>query len=136
MAVVGIALAVMAISCSGDADDERSIGEGCSTSVHVFVELGETKQREERIGQVIDGVEGVRDWSFHSNVEAYREFKKLYREEREIYESKQPADFPSRFEVTLEPPQTIEGFETALEGATTGIDRLVPGGCATETPAT
>ena len=129
-----IALATLTMSCSGGSDEASNVGKGCSTAVHVFVELGATEQREQRIGQVIDGAPGVVDSSFHSNLEAYREFKKLYKKEPEIYEAKQPKDFPSRFEVTLDATQTFGEFERALAGATTGIDRLVPGGCATETP--
>ena len=125
---------MLATSCSGGADEGTTQGKGCASTVHVFVELGASKQREERIGQVIDGAPGVVEWSFHSNLEAYREFKKLYRKEPEIYETKQPDDFPSRFEVTLDSTQAMDLFERSLAGATTGIDRLVPGGCATEAP--
>ena len=99
--------------------------------MHVFVETGATAQRERRIGQVIDEAEGVVDWTFHSRLQAYREFKKLYKDQPDIYEAKEPSEFPSRFEVTLESDDDYDLFERTLAGATTGVDRLVPGGCAT-----
>jgi len=103
--------------------------------VHVFVQTEASPQRERRIGQVIDGTEGVLEWSFHSSREAYREFKRTYRNEPDIYESKNPSDFPSRFEVTLASADAYDLFERTLMGATTGVDQLVPGGCATRAPS-
>ena len=98
--------------------------------MHVFVEPGATAHRERRIGQVIEGADGVVDWSFHSSRQAYREFKKLYEEQPDIYRSKDPSEFPSRYEVTLESDDFYDPFERTLAGGTTGVDRLVPGGCA------
>ena len=112
-----------------------SEGKECAATVHVFTQAGTTPQRERRIGQVIDNAPGVLEWSFHSSREAYRDFKKLYEKEPEIYEAKQPSEFPSRYEVTLESSGDYELFERTLEGATTGIDRLVPGGCASPEPS-
>ena len=100
----------------------------------MFVELGTPSQRERLIGEVIESAPGVESSTFHSNLEAYREFKELYEKQPEIYKSKDPSDFPSRFEVVLTSGQDYDLFERTLAGATTGIDRLVPGGCATETP--
>lgn len=134
-AAAAIALVMLAGSCSGSYD-EAPARKGCPATVHVFVVLGATRQRQDRIGQVIDNAPGVLEWSFHSNLEAYREFKRLYKKEPKIYEAKEPSDFPARFEVTLDSTSTFGLFERALEGATTGIDRLVPGGCATEAPPT
>ena len=132
---MGVALVVL-VGCSsdGNAGDAASEGEGCAASVHVFVELGTSPQRERRIGEVIKDAPGVESATFHSNLEAYREFKKLYEKQPEVYKSKNPSDFPSRFEVILTSGQDYDLFERTLAGATTGIDRLVPGGCATETP--
>lgn len=80
---------------------------------------------------MIEGADGVVDSSFHSSREAYREFKKLYEEQPDMYRSKDPSEFPSRYEVTLESADFYDPFERTLAGGTTGVDRLVPGGCAT-----
>ena len=98
--------------------------------MHVFLQVGTSRQRERRVGAVIDGVDSVVRSTFHSNLEAYREFKNLYKKQPKIYEAKGPADFPSRYEVTLDSGQSLDSFQRALEGATTGIARFVPGGCA------
>ena len=74
-------------------------------------------------------------WTFHTKADAYREFKKLYKKQPEIYEAKGPGDFSSRYEVTLSSNQGLDLFQRTLGGATTGIDRIVPGGCATESPS-
>ena len=92
-------------------------------------------ERERRIGQVIEGSDGVVDSTFHSRRDAYRDFKKLYEKQPDIYESKDPSEFPSRYEVTLESDDFYGPFERRLAGATTGVDRLVPGGCATAEPS-
>ena len=128
-----VAAFVVLAGCSADGDAQKAStqGKGCSALVHVFVETGATAQRERRIGQVIDNADGVLDWSFHSSRKAYREFKKLYEKQPDIYESKDPSEFPSRYEVTLQSEDFYDPFERILDGATTGVDRLVPGGCAT-----
>jgi hypothetical protein len=134
-----VALAALAIlagcSPSGDGEIGASDGKGCAALVHVFVETGAAAERERRIGQVIEGADGVVDSTFHSSREAYRDFKKLYEKQPDIYESKDPSEFPSRYEVTLESDDFYDLFERTLAGATTGVDRLVPGGCATAEPA-
>ena len=126
----------MLAACSSDGEEPEaaSQGKGCAAIVHVFVETGATAERERRIGQVIDGAEGVVTSTFYSHRHAYREFKKLYEEQPKIYEAKKPSEFPSRFEVTLASADAYDLFERTLEGATTGIDRLVPGGCITPEP--
>jgi cell division protein FtsX len=135
-AVAVAALAVLAAcSSSGDGEIGASDGKGCAALVHVFVETGATAQRERRIGQVIEGADGVVDSTFHSRREAFREFKELYEKQPDIYESKNPSEFPSRYEVTLESDDFYDLFERTLAGATTGVDRLVPGGCATAEPS-
>ena len=134
VAVAALAL-LAACSSSGDGEISASDGKGCAALVHVFVETGATAERERRIGQVIEGADGVVDSIFHSSREAYRDFKKLYEKQPDIYESKDPSEFPSRYEVTLESDDFYDLFERTLAGATTGVDRLVPGGCATAEPS-
>lgn len=128
-------LVLAACSSNGEEPGAASQGKGCTAIVHVFVQTGATAERERRIGQVIDGAEGVLEWTFHSRREAYREFKKLYKEEPDIYKAKEPSEFPSRFEVILASDDDYDLFERTLAGATTGVDRLVPGGCSTPSPA-
>ncbi len=81
---------------------------------------------------MIENAPGVVEVTFHSAREAYAEFKMQYEKEPEIYKAKKPSDFPSRYEVILESGQDYGPFERSLVGATTGIDRMIPGGCATE----
>ncbi len=126
---------VMVAGCTDGTPPETNEGTGCAATMHVFLNTNVTEPREQRIGQLIEDAPGVIDVSFHSGTEAYKEFKKLYRNQPEIYESKGPKDFPGRYEVTLESGQSVGAFERALAGSATGIDRLVPGGCATESPA-
>jgi cell division protein FtsX len=137
IAVVAAAFLVLA-ACSSDGEDPgaASQGKGCAAIVHVFVETGASPERERRIGQVIEEAEGVVEWTFHSRREAYKEFKRLYEKQPDIYEAKKPSEFPSRFEVILTSDDAYDLFERTLAGATTGVDRLVPGGCKTPEPAT
>ena len=134
---MALAASVLLASCSANGDGGTGASEGkeCAALVHVFVETGATAERERRIGQVIEGADGVVDWTFHSRRKAFREFKELYEEQPDIYESKDPSEFPSRYEVTLESDDFYDPFERLLAGATTGVDRLVPGGCATAEPS-
>lgn len=129
--MVATALVVMTACSSNGGDPASSPGKGCAAIVQVFLRAGTTVPRERRIGRIIDGAEGVMEWTFHSSREAYREFKKLYEAEPDIYESKEPKDFPARFEVILASDDFYGSFERQLAGATTGVDRLVPGGCVT-----
>lgn len=133
---VATAAVLMLAACSSNGEElgAASQGKGCAAIVHVFVETGATAERERRIGQVIDGAEGVVALTFYSRHEAYREFKRLYKEQPEIYEAKKPSEFPSRFEVILASDDDYDLFERTLAGATTGVDRLVPGGCSTPSP--
>ena len=135
--IAALMLVVTGLSaCSSDGGSGAPpTAKGCEATVHVFVQTNASEQRERRIGQVIDGAPNVVDWTFHTKKEAYREFKRLYKKQPEIYGSKEPSDFPSRFEVTLSSTQDLDLFERTLVGATTGVDRIVPGGCATESPS-
>ena len=126
----------MLAGCSEGTTDATDEPKGCASIVHVYLNTTVTEQREVRIGLLIDEAPGVRDSSFFSRHDAYREFKRLYRKQPEIYEAKGPSDFPSRYEVTLEPGYDLGDFERRLQGATTGIDRFVPGGCAKESAST
>lgn len=130
-AVAAIGIIVLA-ACSGDGPtDPVTSGKGCEATVHVYLQVGTSQQRERRVGDVIEGIPSVVSSTFHSNRAAYREFKKLYEKQPQIAEAKKASDFPSRYAVTLDSGQSVESFERTLTGATTGIQRLVPGGCAT-----
>ncbi len=126
---------VMFAGCTGGTPTETKEGAGCAATMHVFLNTNVTEPRRQRIGRLIEDAPAVIDVSFHSGDEAYKEFKKLYRNQPEIYKTKRRGDFPARYEVTLESGQAVGAFERALAGSATGIDRLVPGGCATESPA-
>jgi cell division protein FtsX len=109
-------------------------GQGCPVTMHVFLKTNVTEPRQQRIGQLIEDAPGVIDVSFHSRNEGYKEFKKLYQNQPEIYETKKPRDFPARYDVTIQSGQDVGAFDRALAGSATGIDRLVPGGCVKESP--
>ena len=126
---------VVVVGCSDGAPAGTDEGPGCAATMHVFLTTNVTEPRQQRIGQLIEDAPGVIDVNFHSGNEAYKEFKKLYRNQPEIYESTGPDAFPARYDVTLESGQAVGAFERALAGSATEIDRLVPGGCATESPA-
>lgn len=98
--------------------------------MHVFLELGTNRQRQRAVGDVIDAIPSVVRSKFHSNRLAYREFKELYSQQPQIRDAKGPSDFPSRYEVTLDSGQSVDLFERTV-AEVSGIDRLVPGGCAT-----
>ncbi len=136
---IGVTTAALVVltACSSNNEEPgtASRGKECAAIVHVFVQTGVTAQRERRIADLIDEAEGVIDWSFHSHREAYREFKRLYAEQPDIYKSQEPSDFPARFEVMLASDDDYGSFERALAGATTGVDRVVPGGCASPEPS-
>ena len=136
MRIAAFAVGVILLAaCSGDRSDRTaSSGKECEATVHVFLQVGTTSQRERRVGVVIAGIPSVLQSKFHSNLEAYREFKNLYKKRPKLYELKKPADFPSRYEVTLDSGQSLAAFQRALDGATTGIDRVVPGGCRSPEP--
>ena len=130
-AVVAIGFVLLA-ACSSDGSTDKVVsGKGCEATVHVYLQVGTSKQRERRVGDLIEGIPSVVRSSFHSNRAAYREFKKLYEKQPQIAEAKKASDFPSRYAVTLDSGQSVEDFERTLTGSTTGIERLVPGGCAT-----
>ena len=86
------------------------------------------------MGQLINDAPGVVESRFYSSAAAYREFKNAYKDQPEVYKSKKPSEFGSRYEVTLESGQVLGTFEARMK-STTGIDGVVPGGCATESPA-
>ncbi len=120
------------VGCSGDPAPNAD-GKGCAATVHVFLETSATPQRERRVGELINDAPGVIRSTFHSRREAYRDFKRQYRKQPENYEAKRMSDFPARYEVIVE-PHLIEDFELSLTAAS-GVDSLIPGGCATGSPA-
>ncbi|MBW3594470.1 MAG: permease-like cell division protein FtsX [Actinobacteria bacterium] len=134
IAAVGVAVFVMAACGPDSTTDADASRKECEATVHVFLELDANEQRQRLIGQVISDAPSVLRSKFHSSLEAYREFKTLYKEHPKIYEAKRPSDFPARYEVTLVSNQSFDVFERTLAGVTTGIDRLVPGGCASPEP--
>lgn len=134
--MVGVvaALLILLAACSGSDELTEPADPGCAPTANVFVRPGAPEARRNRIGQVIEDAPGVTSSVLHTPEEAYREFKRAYRQQPEIYETKDVSDFPARFEVTLESTQSYDLFERSVTGATTGVQGIVPGGCATETP--
>ena len=128
------AIVLGACSANQSSEEPADAGEVCQATVHVFLRTDATAPRQRRVGQIIDGAPGVVDSRFHSAADAYREFKKTYKDQPELYETRKPSDFGSRYEVTLESSQVMSTFEARMK-STTGIDGVVPGGCATESPA-
>ena len=94
----------------------------------MYLHAPTTRARQTQVGLVIQTRDEVDEFSFNSPEDAYKDFKRAYRGQPEVYEGKGPADFPGSFEVTLLRGAAFSSFNAAL-GSTVGVDKLVPGPC-------
>ena len=118
---------ILFLSCTGG-DNPGAAASPCVQEVVVYLHAPTTHARQTQVGLVIQTREEVDDFSFNSPEEAYKDFKRAYRGQPEVYEDKGPADFPGSFEVTLLRGAALSSFNAAL-GSTAGVDKLVPGPC-------
>lgn len=132
--LVGIAalLLLLLASCNSNADPEPiATGSGCKQELVVYLHASASPARQDQVGRLLDDHVDVETTTFHSPEDAYKEFKRSYRGQPEIYKDRSPKDFPGSYEVTLIPGADYSGFEASLVG-TPGIDKLVPGPCPEE----
>jgi cell division protein FtsX len=125
-ALVGL----MASACSGGDEPPEGTAAtgGCQPHVVVYLQAGVSEARQIRAGRLLDERPEVVSTEFHSPEEAFREFKRVYRGQRDILKGRTVDDFPGFYEVVLTGENAFESFEASLVGAI-GIDKLVPGGC-------
>ena len=128
--LIGLAALLLLASCTSNADpDPVATGSGCRQELVVYLHASASPARQAQVGRLLDDHEDVETTTFHSPEDAYKEFKRTYRGQPEIYKDRSPGDFPGSYEVTLIPGAEYGGFEASLVG-TPGIDKLVPGPCS------
>ena len=129
--MIGVVALMLLTACTGSGDDARPVAGGCSQELVVYLDAAANRARQSVVEQLLDEHEDVESLTFNSPQEAYRAFKRTYRDQPEIYKDRSPADFPGSFEVRLTPGTGYSEFEVLLLG-TSGIDQVVPGPCTTK----
>lgn len=94
----------------------------------LYLHAGSSEARQRHVGTLLEDIPEVADLTFHSSHESYREFKSVYKDQPEVLEDREAADFPGTYEVVLIPGAAYATIEATLVG-TPGINKLVPGPC-------